>query len=245
MKANKLAEIRRAEIFATGWCEEHGYHFDHFGLHGMKVIPEMMVAFAALAESAPGEAEIRRAAAGRIDRDALAAGLAKAADDVLCAFTPDHLNAVSGSDIGTNLQRALRAFLDSCLPTEAEAALVESQGTLPLNQRGWDLLRYCRHDLHNDGLISDVEYTQLLLIEGAVDRLEDYDAAKARLATSARSTEGDVASRIANALGAAEMLNGTVADAENVIAKIFSESTALPDSVGILDLMPPLKEPKP
>jgi hypothetical protein len=53
------------------------------------------------------------------------------------------------------------------------------------NQRQIDLLRYCRAHLHDKNLISDEEYTWLLVEEnhGGVSRLEKYDALRARLAT--------------------------------------------------------------
>jgi hypothetical protein len=53
--------------------------------------------------------------------------------------------------------------------------------TAPLNQRGWDLLRQMRHKLHEENLISDEEYAELVAIPGSVKRLEDYDKAIAKL----------------------------------------------------------------
>jgi hypothetical protein len=48
-------------------------------------------------------------------------------------------------------------------------------------QRLRDLVRYCRHQLHEEGLISDEEFTDLLSnTPGAVGRLEAYDKVIAR-----------------------------------------------------------------
>lgn len=50
------------------------------------------------------------------------------------------------------------------------------------NQRQIDLLRYCRSQLHDTGLISDEEYSWLLAEQpGAVNRLETYDRIRARI----------------------------------------------------------------
>src|SRR5438876_5286005 len=40
----------------------------------------------------------------------------------------------------------------------------------PLNQRGWDLLRQMRHQLHEEKLITDEEYAELVEIPGSVKR---------------------------------------------------------------------------
>jgi hypothetical protein len=45
-----------------------------------------------------------------------------------------------------------------------------------------DLLRFCRAALHDEELISDVEYAALAADHDAVERLERYDEAKSRLA---------------------------------------------------------------
>lgn len=53
------------------------------------------------------------------------------------------------------------------------------------NERLHDLVRYKRSELHEDGLISDEEYAELLTKQpGAVKRLEGYDAAIAKLKAS-------------------------------------------------------------
>ena len=46
------------------------------------------------------------------------------------------------------------------------------------NERLRDLVRYCRGDLHHEGLITDQEYAALLSDSEAVSRLEGYDATK-------------------------------------------------------------------
>lgn len=48
------------------------------------------------------------------------------------------------------------------------------------NQRLWDLLRFCRHDLHNEELITNEEFAELVMMTGAVQRLETYDEHRAR-----------------------------------------------------------------
>jgi hypothetical protein len=48
-------------------------------------------------------------------------------------------------------------------------------------QRSLDLLRYKRGELHAEGLISDREFDSLIMRQGAVPRLESYDAIKATL----------------------------------------------------------------
>jgi hypothetical protein len=50
-----------------------------------------------------------------------------------------------------------------------------------LNQRVHDLVRFMRQELHTEGLITDEEYAQLAGDHGAVQRLEDYDAAIERI----------------------------------------------------------------
>lgn len=45
-----------------------------------------------------------------------------------------------------------------------------------------DLLRYCRHQLLDEKLITQDEFTALLQVDGAVARLETYDAMRARVA---------------------------------------------------------------
>lgn len=52
--------------------------------------------------------------------------------------------------------------------------------TIP-NQRLFDLIRYCRHELHEQKLITDDEYTALAMEAGALDRLEDYYELRQRL----------------------------------------------------------------
>lgn len=47
--------------------------------------------------------------------------------------------------------------------------------------RAIDLLRFCRHKLHEENLISDDEFTSFLLYQGAVARLESYDEVRAKL----------------------------------------------------------------
>jgi hypothetical protein len=58
--------------------------------------------------------------------------------------------------------------------------------SLPLNQRLFDLVRYCRAELHQQDLITDEEYT--LLLAGpdgkcSVSNLESYDDIRAKLTT--------------------------------------------------------------
>lgn len=48
-------------------------------------------------------------------------------------------------------------------------------------ERLTDLVRYKRHDLYREGLISDDEYAELVQVQGAVARLESYDELRARM----------------------------------------------------------------
>lgn len=43
------------------------------------------------------------------------------------------------------------------------------------NQRMWDLIRFCRGELHSEDLITDEEFCELAKDHAAVKRLEDYD----------------------------------------------------------------------
>lgn len=52
---------------------------------------------------------------------------------------------------------------------------------IEFNQRMWDLVRFMRADLHNDGLITDEEYTELAQDHAAVKRLEDYDVLRLKM----------------------------------------------------------------
>ena len=60
-----------------------------------------------------------------------------------------------------------------------------------------DLVRYQRHELHTTGLITDEEYARLVQHEGAVARLEGYDAIEKALA-EAQSKLREQAIRIAD-----------------------------------------------
>lgn len=54
----------------------------------------------------------------------------------------------------------------------------ETQKELP--QRLYDLVRYCRAELHEEGLITDSEYAEMCAWgSDSARRLEDYDATKA------------------------------------------------------------------
>ncbi len=69
---------------------------------------------------------------------------------------------------------------------------------LPLNQRERDLLRYCRCELHQAGLVTDEEYTEMLNWGSngpgggspSARRLEDYDQLRASLAQSKAQVDG-------------------------------------------------------
>ena len=51
-----------------------------------------------------------------------------------------------------------------------------SQNKIPFDQqRAYDLLRYCRHQLFTDGLITPDEFADLVFMDGSVKRLESYD----------------------------------------------------------------------
>lgn len=62
--------------------------------------------------------------------------------------------------------------------TQAEWDALTSErdeARLKPNQRTWDLLRFCRSQLHNEMLITDEEYALLAEDHPAVNRLGDYD----------------------------------------------------------------------
>lgn len=44
-----------------------------------------------------------------------------------------------------------------------------------------DLLRYCRHQLLDEKLITQDEFTSLLAVNGSVPRLETYDNMRAQI----------------------------------------------------------------
>ena len=55
-----------------------------------------------------------------------------------------------------------------------------------LNQRLYDLVRQMRAELHNEGLIDREEYARFASAKGGVQRLEDYDAIRARMESAER-----------------------------------------------------------
>jgi hypothetical protein len=57
------------------------------------------------------------------------------------------------------------------------SALNYAIGALNENQRLRDLIRYCRHELHDEGLITDEEFAALVEVGSeSARRLESYDA---------------------------------------------------------------------
>lgn len=69
-------------------------------------------------------------------------------------------------------------------PKPASAAIVTLRDDC---QRQLDLIRYSRHALHTDGLITNEEYSELLRMPGAVARLGSYDDAIANAGASTAS----------------------------------------------------------
>lgn len=61
-----------------------------------------------------------------------------------------------------------------------------------------DLVRYERHALHNSGLISNEEFADLVQVQGAVARLEGYDACRQR-AEAAEQRAAELAGKLAEA----------------------------------------------
>lgn len=60
------------------------------------------------------------------------------------------------------------------------APVGEVSETLPNNQRLLDLVRFCRHQLHDEKLITNEEFAALVSVGAqAARRLEDYDAVNA------------------------------------------------------------------
>lgn len=58
------------------------------------------------------------------------------------------------------------------------------------NERLRDLVRYERHALHEEGLITDEEFAELLQTEGAVERLASYDTLRKQLEAKSAVIEG-------------------------------------------------------
>lgn len=105
-------------------------------------------------------------------------------DEIIKHFTPVL------SDLTAQLAEA-RATLDkftntmSCdLLTAAKLidACAERDRLKAVNQRLHDLVRYKRHELFNDGLITQDEYTEIMQDHPAVARLEGYDKMRNELA---------------------------------------------------------------
>lgn len=67
-----------------------------------------------------------------------------------------------------------------------------------LNLRIYDLVRFMRHELHQEGLITDEEYAELAGDSGSVKRLDDYDIViqKSREAAASKRPSGLVDSLI-------------------------------------------------
>lgn len=49
------------------------------------------------------------------------------------------------------------------------------------NQRVWDLLRFCRSELHTEDLITNDEYADLAMDYKSVSRLHSYDVLRSKL----------------------------------------------------------------
>ena len=86
-------------------------------------------------------------------------------------------------------------------------------------QRLRDLVRYCRHQLHEEGLISDDEFTDLLAnTPGAVARLEGYDKAIAKLAQAVPLDASRIRTAVREWLGERALKS----DIEALVAKLTS-----------------------
>lgn len=75
-------------------------------------------------------------------------------------------------------------------PEQSAARITELEKK---NQRLSDLVRYKRHDLHNEDLISNEEYAELMQNPGAVSRLVGYDKAKAEFKSKLAELEQELA----------------------------------------------------
>ena len=84
--------------------------------------------------------------------------------------------------------RLVNAIL--AIPTD-QSALARHDAELQARlERATDLVRYARHFLHNENLISDEEYAAIVQdSEGRVARLEGYDTALARVEAAVRLAE--------------------------------------------------------
>jgi hypothetical protein len=63
------------------------------------------------------------------------------------------------------------------------------------NVRLFDLVRYMRAELHDEGLITDSEYVAIEMEKGSVKRLEDYDNAQSELSALRKELEGAIRER--------------------------------------------------
>lgn len=93
--------------------------------------------------------------------------------------------------------------IESCIPAVRQRAIENGEepaplmpSTPPLNQRLFDLVRYMRTELHVAGLITDDEYAALAQEHAAVARLEDYDAAIAKIVLTKEMKMQEVISTI-------------------------------------------------
>lgn len=85
----------------------------------------------------------------------------------------------------------------SAFAVELRAKLTRIAELEAQNQRLHDLVRYKRHELFDDGLITDDEFSELVQDHSAVARLEGYDKAVANVKARLQEVE-EVARELLN-----------------------------------------------
>jgi hypothetical protein len=96
----------------------------------------------------------------------------------------------SGAEALAEHDQSTREKYRADLIVEGWIGPVQAEQVAASLQRMTDLVRYARLFLHNEGLITDEEYTSILQdSEGRVARLEGYDAAIKQVAAEARRDE--------------------------------------------------------
>jgi hypothetical protein len=82
----------------------------------------------------------------------------------------------------TACARAITALLRE---REEEIGRLKASRPVKDGERLLDLVRYSRHALHEEGLITDQEYTELMGVHASPRRLEGYDEVRTKLTAAA------------------------------------------------------------
>lgn len=81
-------------------------------------------------------------------------------------------------------------FIMQCNPANVSALIAERDQLVAANERLSDLARYCRHQLHDERLITDDEFASIVA-QGpeSARRLEGYDSLRAEVERQAQEIE--------------------------------------------------------